>query len=760
LLRVVQQWVEQQTNWLLILDNADDLRIFKTVYSTPENSQKRHSPELHQYVPKSQTGTVIWISRDKGILGNLVKVNRGVEVGAMTMEESRQLFQQLSGQDDEELSRQDEKLKELLEILEMLPLAIAQAAVYIRKTNVSIRQYLSFFAESESRQLNLLSQEFQDVYRSDVSNSLMRTWLISMRQLADESPCGENILNTIAFFDNQEIPFELVRLAAGPDFKADGVLMAAGRLIEYSFLQIKQGDEDLQGYEQHRLVNLAVRIGLSEMQTRELSGEALWIMLQLFPDGSHETWKACELYLPHALKAVSWEEAEYYVQRAPQLLERIAMFYSEQGRSSEAEEVELKVLQMHEKRHGEEHPKTITAMSNLAFTWHRQGRFEEAEEAQSRVLKWKENAFGKEDARTITAMANLAGTWRQQGRFKEAEEAELEVLELRKKSLGETHPHTIIAMKNLGQTWSEQGKVFAAEKLLSRVRDLRTELLGERHPETVGAMSDLATCWNQQGQLEKAESLQKTVLELQKELLGEKHPDTIMAMANLANTWNQQGRWEEAERLQIEVLELRKELFRDKHPSTIMAMANLATIWHQQGRLDQAEKQGREVLELRTLVLGERHPDTITTKANLAVTLWQQDRITEAEKYETEVLDLQKEVLGDKHPNTITAMESLATTRWKQGRLDEARQLQEDVVTLRKEVLGEEHPDTTVAVASLRLINPESSEDVGKVGSQAIHSIASDALASVQPSPASKEIHGRRKAWKRKLVKWKEVENI
>ena len=33
LLFAVQQWIEKQPSWLLILDNVDDLRIFKTAYS-------------------------------------------------------------------------------------------------------------------------------------------------------------------------------------------------------------------------------------------------------------------------------------------------------------------------------------------------------------------------------------------------------------------------------------------------------------------------------------------------------------------------------------------------------------------------------------------------------------------------------------------------------------------------------------------------------------------------------------------------------
>jgi hypothetical protein len=64
----------------------------------------------------------------------------------------------------------------------------------------------------------------------------MHTWLISKRKIAEENPCGERILNIIAFLDNKGLPFELLKAAAGPDFDEDEVLLAASRLVEFSFL--------------------------------------------------------------------------------------------------------------------------------------------------------------------------------------------------------------------------------------------------------------------------------------------------------------------------------------------------------------------------------------------------------------------------------------------------------------------------------------------------------------------------------------------
>jgi tetratricopeptide (TPR) repeat protein len=572
LLFAIKQWIELQTNWVLVLDNADDLKLFKKPYSATLE-QQLYTPDLLQFVPRTQTKTILWTSRDSSILGSLVGVQRGIEVGSMTDQEAWELFSSSCGRSD--VSQPSEEERELLRLLEKLPLAIVQAGAYMRKTKVSIQQYLKSFSESESRQSNLLSYEFQDPHRLEVPNSVMHTWLISMDRIAKESVCSATILNTIVFFDNKGIPFELVKAAAGPNFSEEEILLAAGRLTEYSFLQVQKAtDEQLPTYDQHRLVNLATRQVLTEAQTHSFSSKALQIMNSLFPSGKYETWESCILYLPHTLKALARRDIKDYNDRIPGLLRRIGMYYWEQGRYDEAERLQLEVLKLYKEVLGEKHPNTIQAMSSLASTWWQQGRSDEAEQLELKVLKLRKEVLGIKHPDTIRAMANLALTWCQQDRSDEAEQLELEVLELCKEVLGIKHPDTIRAMASLASTWCQQDRSDEAEQLQLKVLELYKEVLGIKHPGTISAMVNLASIWWQQGRSDEAEQLQLKALELCKEVLGAKHPNTVQAMANLASTWWQQGRSNEAKQLQLEVLKLYKEVLGAKHPYMIQAIAN------------------------------------------------------------------------------------------------------------------------------------------------------------------------------------------
>jgi hypothetical protein len=83
----VRQKIELLENWLLVLDNADDLSLFGVGTATQNRTGK-----LLGYVPKGPVGTVLWTSRDQAIAGSLVGLRRSIHVPSMTLEESRALL--------------------------------------------------------------------------------------------------------------------------------------------------------------------------------------------------------------------------------------------------------------------------------------------------------------------------------------------------------------------------------------------------------------------------------------------------------------------------------------------------------------------------------------------------------------------------------------------------------------------------------------------------------------------------------------------
>jgi hypothetical protein len=85
-------------------------------------------------------------------------------------------------------------------------------------------------------------------------------------------------------------------------------------------------------------------------------------------------------------------------------------------------------------------------------------QLEEAAAMKKEVIQKMKRTLGEGHPKTISAINNLAVTLVKQGQLKEAAAIMKEVFEKRKRILSEDHPDTISAMNNLAITLSGQGQ--------------------------------------------------------------------------------------------------------------------------------------------------------------------------------------------------------------------------------------------------------------------------------------------------------------
>ncbi|KAH6983683.1 hypothetical protein BKA56DRAFT_482570, partial [Ilyonectria sp. MPI-CAGE-AT-0026] len=105
------------------------------------------------------------------------------------------------------------------------------------------------------------------------------------------------------------------------------------------------------------------------------------------------------------------------------------------------------------------------------------------------VFKERQRILGDEHPDTISAMSNLAITLEDQGQLDKAARMMREVLKKRQRILGDKHLHTISAMNNLSITLSaskaRQSKIRSVKKVLTKVnrklRQFRGSIQSPRH---------------------------------------------------------------------------------------------------------------------------------------------------------------------------------------------------------------------------------------------------------------------------------------
>ncbi|KAF5231403.1 hypothetical protein FAUST_9266, partial [Fusarium austroamericanum] len=501
LLDAVRDAIEGLPKWLLIFDNADDLRLFGVGrQATVEETNPHQNQNLHKYIPCTSQGTVMWTSRDAHIAGTLVGARRGVQVRSMAMDEAATLLAIARGNPS---TSGETGVDNLLEELQCLPLAVSQAGAYMRRMSMTAKEYLFRLKQGKSRWEVLKVSDKDRHRRPEVSNSVLETWRISTERIRAESRMSYRILHTIAYVDSQDIPHELIEAVAnqcdndGKDNQEDpedpgsdtqvselGVLKAVARLKEFSFLSLHQTDNGGRSYEMHKLVREALQYGLrirslvetamdrvsgedhGAAQAETLySGRALKVVEDLFPSSEPASWARCEQYLTHAIRVGEWAEVSGTETETATLLQRVSYFLYERGRWREKEPVDSRAWGLRREVLGEKHPDTIRSMASLAATYHAQGRYDEDEEISVKVLDLRREVLGEKHPDTIRSMADLTTIYYTQGRYDEAEEISVKVLGLRREVLGEKHPDTIRSMADLTTTYHAQGRYDEAEKL-------------------------------------------------------------------------------------------------------------------------------------------------------------------------------------------------------------------------------------------------------------------------------------------------------
>jgi hypothetical protein len=256
----VRLWLEQNTGWLLVFDNAGSREA------------------VRDYVPQGR-GAVIITSREPVWSG--VATPFGLEV--LVAEEAVAFLCKRTGDTDAAAAAA------LAEALGRLPLALEQAAAYIEDTGGSLQHYHALFEEHHAALLRQgrLSTEYPD--------TVATTWMLSIGKV-DEA--ARALLNLCAFFAPEGIPLDAIREEAGglpsplDSVAADAVRLdsAIAGLLRFSLIGRKGEDLSV-----HRLVQAVVRERLEDAERQAWAAAAVGLLNTRFPFDSDDvrTWPAC-----------------------------------------------------------------------------------------------------------------------------------------------------------------------------------------------------------------------------------------------------------------------------------------------------------------------------------------------------------------------------------------------------------------------------------------------------------------------------------
>ncbi|THV63944.1 hypothetical protein D6D28_10273, partial [Aureobasidium pullulans] len=440
ILQLFHSWLQDQRNgtWLIVLDNADKASYLlqpstRNVVNTSDSGTNAGRRRLYEYLPTCPQGSVIVTTRNREMAAKLVDDADMVTVEPMGEQIALDLLEKRIG-----LQSESKPARQLVAALEYMPLAISQAAAYIKQrgSRSSIQQYLEKFEKDEKSRTRLLSISFEHIHQY-------------RRSAAD-------LLSLMSFFDHQGIPESILRLRHLPRLDADNgskqTLSDDGNTTDSS--SELSADEEMEEdiitlrnysfvsgtphgamFKMHRLVQIATLKWLkSHDKDIYWLEQSLLNLDEALPHDDYADWTECRALLPHARLAFNLKpETRDASLHQASISNKAAAFLLSQGFAIDAHHLAKGSMASRRELLGDEHPSTLTSMANLAATYRDQGRWKEGEELEVSVMEARKKVLGDEHPDTLTSMADLAATYWNQKRWKEAEELNVSVMEARKK---------------------------------------------------------------------------------------------------------------------------------------------------------------------------------------------------------------------------------------------------------------------------------------------------------------------------------------
>jgi tetratricopeptide (TPR) repeat protein len=481
--KLVHDWLREEKNgrWLLVVDNADDAGALSAQVGDSQKSQaddgsgdssnmRALQHPLRKYLPPSRHGCVLVTSRTRQAAMQLVEDSDIIKIKPMDDAAAQALLRKKLGDEGEKSGNNSDgdsnnDIAKLAAALDHMPLALVQAAAYIRQRTprCSVQQYLEEYRQSDSSATSLLNQGAGHLRRDEAaSNAILITWQISFDHIRSTKKSAAGLLSLMSFFDRQGIQEALLRgqSSAADDRFEDDVLA----LRDYSFVTVTR---DASTFEMHSLVQLATRTWLEgEGQLDRWREQFISNLCAEMPTGEHANWEICQALFPHAKAALSQRPAsQKSLKEWALLLYKAAWYADDMGQYEAAREMNQSALEAREKVLGREHPDTLTSMNNLASVLNSQGKYEEAEAMNRQTLATREKVLGREHPDTLTSVYCLAYLLAKQHMFEESLNLYKRACDGYSKVLGEHHLTTCACRQDYSEVLELQEQspvVFSA----------------------------------------------------------------------------------------------------------------------------------------------------------------------------------------------------------------------------------------------------------------------------------------------------------
>jgi tetratricopeptide (TPR) repeat protein len=595
---------DQAGPWLFIVDNADEPDMVRTVT---------------RFLPSSNTGKVLFTTRSPDV-ALAVSDDAAVQLGRMSMQEAKDVLQKWLGVQTFE---DDAAAEQLLQELTCLPLAITQAAAYLTRNRMPVTKYLGLLRRTEKDMVELMSREFKDNTRYEVSqNGVATTWLVSFEQIRRSDSAAAELLSFLSQIEPKAIPQPLLP-RQGSDEQTE---YAIGTLCGYAFLERRDGSDI---FDMHSLVHVATRIWIQRRERmEEVQTEALRHVSAVFPsaeDAKREMWRA---YLPHGQR----------------LLQR-----SGECRSEVRYDLIAKV------------GRCLCA----------DRRFREAVGYLEEVCQWQRECSEEEDASRLASEHWLAKAYLDDRRIKDAILLFKHVVAVQRRTLAEEDHDRLASEHELARAYLFDRRIKDAISILEQIVAVQKRTLAEEDHFRLTSEHELARAYFDDRRIKKAISMFELVVAMWKRTLAEEDHKRLTSEQALGTAYSADRRNKDAMSIFEHVVAVRKRTLAEEDPERLTSEHELARAYLYDRRITEAISIFEHVVAAQKRTVAEEDHERLTSEHELARAYFYNRRIAKAISILEHVVAVRKRTLAEEDYFRQSSEQSLAYVR----KIDSATQL-------------------------------------------------------------------------------------
>ncbi len=495
----IKRWLRKHDEWLLILDNIEDLTM------------------IYEVLPATHSGHIL-LTTHVQVTGTLAQP------------------QDMDG----------------------LPLALDQAGAYLEETSCTPSDYLELY---RTRRATLLNRRGATVVEHP--ESVITTFTLSLAKVERANPAAADLLRLCAFLHPDAIPEEILTEGApdlGLPLQlvvADALTFhtALGELRTYSLLHRNPETKTLTI---HRLMQAVLKDSMDETMQRQWAERTMRAVSRAFPNVKEKgavTWARCQRCLPHVhICAAHIERWQIASAEAGQLLNQAASYLHSLAYYDQAESLYQQALAIRRQLWGPKHPDVAESLNDLASLYQSQGNYVQAEPLFQRALAISERVQGPEHPHVAISLYNLGDLYRVQDKHAQAEPLLLKGLAICERMVKSTPPdgndeaklYVAVGLHLVAKLYLAQGKYTEAGSLCQRALAMREKVLGPEHPRVAQTLTTLARLYHGQGNYMEAEPAYQRALRIQEKVLGPEHPQVVITLEGYAGLLTEMKREAEA----------------------------------------------------------------------------------------------------------------------------------------------------------------------------------------------------------------------